>query len=651
MGADAEEYWLWSAAIAAGESTSRPFFLGPLYPYFLAAIRLLPSAGLAVVLCIQACLGAAATVLIADAVQAVTKRRLVAGIVGMLIAGYEMSVFFDGSLLMESLLFTLESLFLWVLVRPWSQPRPPLALTIGVLVGLLAAGRATNLLLLPIAVWWTHATSREFRRAATLSVAVIVGASAVILPITVRNYLASGELIPLTYNGGYNFFIGFNADATGSYVVPTETFNEGRDRGPRDGTGGDGRTYLEAQTGERLSPNQSSAEWRRRAMDWIREHPHQALRLAARKVVMMWNKREYFQLDNPLAVRSATGRFGWPGLGSFAFLGALGIAGLFALRGVPRGVVWGYCGSVTLAGASFFVTDRYRLHLVPAIAIAAGAYLSAVLDMRWGPPKPRGLLLVVTLIVGAGITQLPAPGYDRIHAAWDAAVSTGDAYLAHGDASTARPYYTDAIHIVESGQLRGIGTSTARLAVAGLYENAAVVHMLVDDAGAAIPLLQRAQEFAPGAAGPTLRIAEAMALAHRCEDLRELRGERSRFVEHLLTQHAQWLRVSDAAGSAIVDGMLCLDPRNLEAWTLRIYQASYLPNAPLDDALRAAAASGISQDRLELLTAYARTLQGRLPEAEKALDAAGAHAEDPAILRLLGVIRRARTGWVHSSTR
>ena len=102
MGADAEEYWLWSAAIAAGESASRPFFLGPLYPYFLAAIRLLPSAGLAVVQCIQACLGAAAAVLIADAVQAVTKRRLVAGIVGMLIAGYEMSVFFDGSLLMES---------------------------------------------------------------------------------------------------------------------------------------------------------------------------------------------------------------------------------------------------------------------------------------------------------------------------------------------------------------------------------------------------------------------------------------------------------------------------------------------------------------------------------------------------------------------
>ena len=234
----------------------------------------------------------------------------------------------------------------------------PLALTIGVLVGLLAAGRATNLLLLPIAVWWTHATSREFRRAATLSVAVIVGASAVILPITVQKLpRVEGELIPLTYNGGYNFLHRVQCRRDGE-LCRSDRDVQRRPRSRASRRHGWRWPHLPGSANWGTSePNQSSAEWRRRAMDWIREHPHQALRLAARKVVMMWNKARILPARQSPRCPIGDRALWLARTGIVAFLGALGIAGLFALRGVPRG-----CGVglpwLCHAGGGIVLRDR-----------------------------------------------------------------------------------------------------------------------------------------------------------------------------------------------------------------------------------------------------------------------------------------------------
>ena len=105
---DSGIYWKWADFQRShGLAGSHPFFLGPLYPYVLAGVRALVGDSIPAVLRVQALWGAAATTLIAGAAGRLT-RPAIGAIVGLLICFYEMAVYFDGLILMESLLFFLE---------------------------------------------------------------------------------------------------------------------------------------------------------------------------------------------------------------------------------------------------------------------------------------------------------------------------------------------------------------------------------------------------------------------------------------------------------------------------------------------------------------------------------------------------------------
>ncbi|HEY6867194.1 MAG TPA: glycosyltransferase family 39 protein, partial [Candidatus Eisenbacteria bacterium] len=149
---DAQIYWDWSGFLLRHGPVGRNvFFMGPLYPYLLTLLRLLTGDVMARVLAVQAAWGAVAAMLLADAARRLTRPAIGAAI-GLLAALYPMAVFFDGLVLMESLLFAVESLLLWRVVRGRLDGWPAAA-AIGALIGLLAEGRATSaLLLLPAAL-------------------------------------------------------------------------------------------------------------------------------------------------------------------------------------------------------------------------------------------------------------------------------------------------------------------------------------------------------------------------------------------------------------------------------------------------------------------------------------------------------------------
>ncbi|HUK62772.1 MAG TPA: glycosyltransferase family 39 protein, partial [Dongiaceae bacterium] len=222
---DAQFYWTWSAHLLRhGFVGSNPFFLAPLYPYVLAPLRLALGDSVQRVLIVQAVWGAAAAVLLADAARRMT-RPGVGLVVGVLAAFYENAVFFDGLVLTESLLFFLESLLVWwIAARGARAPRAWVAAVAGVLVGVIAEGRATSsLLLLPAAVWIAHAArtgedgpaehergTDAARSRAPLGpalpgiAALAAGFLLVTTPVAIRNYAVGHEWIPFTYNLGYN---------------------------------------------------------------------------------------------------------------------------------------------------------------------------------------------------------------------------------------------------------------------------------------------------------------------------------------------------------------------------------------------------------------------------------------------------------------
>jgi hypothetical protein len=102
--------------------------------------------------------------------------------------------------------------------------------------------------------------------------AMMIGVATLLaLPALWHNHAATGRWIPYTYNSGYNFYVGNNPEATGSFVAitggvqppPTKDTIEG-------GVYFDGREFLAQVTGRQSGYAESSALWARMASDWIR---------------------------------------------------------------------------------------------------------------------------------------------------------------------------------------------------------------------------------------------------------------------------------------------------------------------------------------------------------------------------------------------
>jgi hypothetical protein len=90
---------------------------------------------------------------------------------------------------------------------------------------------------------------------------------------------------------------------------------------------------------------------------------------------------------------------------------------------------------MTVVILPFFVTDRYRHHLVPAAFVLAALALAAlVAAWRQRPQAGRSLAaLAVGLAVGAVVVHLPAPGLSPAKLEWGIAADLAARYLARGD--------------------------------------------------------------------------------------------------------------------------------------------------------------------------------------------------------------------------
>ncbi len=367
--ADEAIYWKWSDHILrAGPVGPHPFFMGPLYPYALALLRSLfhlhaPFG----ILVIQAMLGSLACALIANATRRLTSMP-VGLVVGLLLAAYRMAIFHDALILMESLLFFVSALLVWTAVRasergcgPWS------AAALGALVGIASEGRALFVLLL-FALW---PLLRTGPRSGFLSrVAIALGTFALVCaPGVWHNAHVSGEFIPFTYNLGLNLYIGNHPDATGSFAFVTKVERTTHDSSEQGGGNFDGTRQLEVDFGRRFSPTESSAEWTRRALQFWRRDPRQALGLTGRKIALLLSWRETPQLESPDVFESVVGPVG---IVPFWVLAVFGFPALF-MRGPPAMRFLRTSFLLLAAGTvAFFVVDRYRLHLVPLLAPLAG---------------------------------------------------------------------------------------------------------------------------------------------------------------------------------------------------------------------------------------------------------------------------------------
>lgn len=633
---DAETYWTWATWLLEHSWWGKhPFFMGPLYPYSVAGVRALlggSAVGPDPVLLLQAAWGAAAVVLLADAARRVTASPAIGLAIGAWAALYETAVFFDGLVLMESQLFALEALLVWAVTALGDRrPGARALLGLGVLVGLITAGRASSLVLVPVLalVLWPG-----WRGAAWLAAGFVLVAA----PIAARNHAIGGEWIPFTYNGGLNLAIGNGPEANGTFVHVTGTQVVTGSHEP-EGVSIDGREYVRLTTGEDLSPAASSAWWSARARQWIAANPGRALELTGRRLLLLWNRVEMPQVENIAEFRRVAGPLGLPWAGTFALLGPFALLGLgvvLARWGASaRGARFAaaYALAMTVAILPFFVTDRYRHHLVPAAFVLAAVAIAALVA-AWRARGRAGLApLVAGLAVAAVVVHLPAPGLSAAKLEWGIASDLGARYLARGQVAQALSEFERALEIEKSGAIaRGAGSSRA-LERAALYHNYAIA-------------LERAGRLDDAGRWYEAALAEAPDNAQVMQGLAGLRARQGRTGEADAQYRAMGGRVQGGAAGAIGRGQLAaqagrldearalfteatrIDPGSGDAWgSLVRLEAQAGRIAAAESALVAGEAAGWNDDGARIHRALVLALRG-----DRAGAAAARAGVDPASL-------------------
>lgn len=359
-------------AWAKGEAVfGGAYYLGPLYPWFLRFTGLASSPwGIAVVQQLMVVATAALLGLVAR-----REAGIVAGMFAALIAlSYHPALYFAARPLSEPLGILLLVAALWAL-----PSRPTLG---GLLSGLATLARPA---FLPIPLlWggWLVVTKR--RREGAL---VLAGAALAILPVTVRNFVASGHVVPVTANSGIVLWLGNAPGAVGVYT-------------PADGFSGSLATQqAEAMAAARTAdPVEADRFFLRKAIAARLADPLGSLALAARRIAMTLDNAEH-GLDyapglDPNPVRR---------LAPLPFALILGLAAIGFRQAVRAPLALALVGAA-LATVVFYVSSRHRLPLAMLLAIPAGVGVVVLRDrtFRRGEVLAGAALAAFSLLFPSG---------------------------------------------------------------------------------------------------------------------------------------------------------------------------------------------------------------------------------------------------------
>jgi tetratricopeptide (TPR) repeat protein len=353
----------------AKHSPPVPFFVSPLYIYFLRAL------GVSVVAAriVQIILGAFAVVLIFE-----TARRWFGEWPAMIAAFLAIFTgvisFYEVTILQAALDPFLVALALFLLTialgvgTGFSRPRPAEAgphtwfAAVGVAIGLFVLNRPNALLWVPVLVvliLWL----RGWREAAVLAMAFVVP----IALVTIRNYVVSHQLVMIASHGGLNFYIGNNPDADGTYHhVP----------GIRPTIAG------QAEDAPRVEAREGS--FYARAWQWIGSHPLAAAALFVRKLAYTFNQIDLaLNYSYSFFTKDVSSPLKFLIVGPW-LLFPLGIVGALRYARDRQFAIWAsFIPMYAISVAIFFVSSRYRLPLLIPMCITAGAMFIRPRAWQW----------------------------------------------------------------------------------------------------------------------------------------------------------------------------------------------------------------------------------------------------------------------------
>ncbi len=414
---DAQLYHQRAIEILHGDFMGREVFFhsSPPYPYFMALfLALTHASSLWSIYLIQILIGSGNCLLIYALTKRLSQRQATPVLAALMAAFYGLFVFFDGDIMMISLTLFLIDLSLLLLVKYQEQRRPLHLFWAGAALGGVVLDKVNVLLFLPVLLFYLAVgfTRRSAGWQWKPVLLCLTGLSLVIVPVTVRNYMVGRDLVLVSSNGGVNFFIGNNPAAAGYFRLPTGSGLE------------DPNLYesslreAEKALGRTLKPSEASRYWFRRGLDFYGEHPWAALKLLGKKMYLLLNA---YEIPNHMSFDFVRLNFGtalqWMPIGYWLVfpLAMVGLARLIRKDLNQAGTLYlAFIFSYLFSMLLFFITERYRLPLVPLFIVFAAwgveDMAEAVKDRRWKK------LIICCVMLGClvAFTLLPPPVFHPI---------------------------------------------------------------------------------------------------------------------------------------------------------------------------------------------------------------------------------------------
>jgi 4-amino-4-deoxy-L-arabinose transferase-like glycosyltransferase len=442
---DAAVYDMWARSIALGSGDGLPFqpdgapyFLPPLYPYFTALFYKFNGGDIWFVMILQALMGVITVLGIHRLGVRLHGNRagMLAGVVALLSAptlwyeGWQLPTTLNLFLLVIVLNFLVECLDPYR--DRWSRPGL-MRVGLGLSLGLASLNRPQNLLqavlILAVLCWGDRRSRWRGFRSPVLILAVM---ALTIAPVTFRNLITSGEPVPISANGGVNFYIGNHLGADGRFSFPPG-FPAFIGLMPAES-----RRLASEEAGRELDWRQTSAHWFRQGLDDLAANPGRSVMLGLHKVRLVVSWRE---MENNFVVRWVRERSG-PARWLIPSLGLLWLMALPAMieavrRREPRDLVLLVpAATVVVVCLLFWVSTRNRLPLLIPLAIWSGVSLSSL--KYWKSPVSIAAITLVAVAVFWPTTDREGAGFlcdvGRIHAQ-------------RGEIAEARANFTEALRL------------------------------------------------------------------------------------------------------------------------------------------------------------------------------------------------------------
>ena len=358
----------WARYIADGNIIGNEvFFRAPLYPYFLALLYKLSGANLHVVLLIQHAIG-----LLSGWLLYRTGKELVSHNTGVLaLILYSLTpifVYFESQLLLDFLIIPFALLSFFLLKRAIDRESIPYLIACGLSIGLTALVRPNILAFVPFVIIWliiiiaeNDGLKRAIARAAILTASIAI----MISPVTVRNYVVGDDLVLISSQGGINFYLGNNEEATGlSAYMPDLGY-------AWDYT--DCEYIAEKEMGQDLKPSEISDYWYDRGLHFVLDKSEQFVPLIIKKAYHLINNHEISNNRSiPYVFDEAWILSILPiGLWFILPLALIGIVHGFKNRWIKLLGLFIAVYSFTLL--MFFINSRFRIPIL-AVALILAAY-------------------------------------------------------------------------------------------------------------------------------------------------------------------------------------------------------------------------------------------------------------------------------------